>query len=173
MDICSVRHGLKKKIWQSDRILVGFGGEWHVDTAERQEQIKRAAGVLKELLAGKDYFVITTLTGEDIRHIPCERTHMTAPLDVSFTEEEWETYLRWLSFTLNKRTLLLELGEDLLHPNMIRWPFERAAGLNEKAYLYRINQKLPQITEELAGRAVAVRLDSVEFFSVCSEAFKG
>ena len=98
---------------------------------------------------------------------------MTAPLDVSFTDEEWETYLRWLSFTLNKRTLLVELGEDLLHPNMIRWPFERAAGLNEKAYLYRINQKLPQITEELAGRAVAVRLDSVEFFSVCSEAFKG
>lgn len=171
MDADTARREMKEKISRSEKLLVGIGGEWHAGTRERREQIESAAGTLREILTGKDYFVITTLTGEDLQRIPCERTHMTAPLDVSFTEEEWETYLRWLSFTLNKRTLLLELGEGILHPNIIRWPFERTAGLNEKAYLYRINRKLPQITEELAGRAAAIRLDSVEFFSACPKAF--
>ncbi len=90
---------------------------------------------------------------------------MTVPLDVSLTEGEWEAYLKWLSFTLNKRTFILELGEDILHPNVIRWPFERTAGINEKAYLCRINKKLPQITEELAQKAAGFRLDSVELFA--------
>ena len=62
-----------------------------------------------------------------------EKEHMVAPLDVSLTEEQWNGYTGWLAGTLNRTTVLLELGEGFAHPSLIRWPFERTAAINRKA----------------------------------------
>ena len=114
---------------------------------------------------GKDCFVITTLVADALLKRGFEKTHMVAPLDVSLTEEEWDGYMKWLAGTLNRKTVLLELGENFLHPTIIRWPFEKTALINKKAHLYRVHKKFYQITDELKEKATAVQEDSVLFMA--------
>lgn len=75
---------------------------------------------------------------------------------------EWESYRKWLSCTLNKKLLLLEFGTDFTYPQLIRWPFEKTALLNQKAYLIRVQENLSNIPEELKGRAEAIAINSRE-----------
>ncbi len=74
---------------------------------------------------------------------------------------QWERYTRWLAQTLNQDTAILELGVGFQNPGVIRFPFEKAAYFNSKAYLVRVNKNFPQIAGELAGRAKGIREDSV------------
>ena len=76
---------------------------------------------------------------------------------------QWNHYLQWLSATVNRPVLILELGVDLSVPTVVRFPFEKTASFNNKAELIRINARFPQIPEELHGRAVGIRANSVEF----------
>lgn len=77
--------------------------------------------------------------------------------------ENWERYMKWLSGTLNKKLLLLDLGTDFLYPQLIRWAFERTALLNQKSYLIRIHKSLFHIPEELKERAEFIAVNSKEF----------
>lgn len=86
---------------------------------------------------------------------------------------QWERYTHWLARTLNRKTVILELGAGFGNPEVIRFPFEKTAYFNQKAFLYRVNARFPQITEELHGRAKGIQADSVEWltsFSSFSEA---
>lgn len=76
---------------------------------------------------------------------------------------QWAVYTRWLTGTLNKKLLILELGVGFQTPTVVRWPFEKTAFFNQKAYMYRINEKFSQVTVELKDRAKAVTENSVEF----------
>lgn len=78
--------------------------------------------------------------------------------------KSWEKYRMWLTGTLNKKICLLELGVDFKYPSIIRWAFEKVAFINEKAVMVRINEKYPQLTEELQGKAYSYEKNSVEFF---------
>lgn len=81
---------------------------------------------------------------------------------------EWEKYMKWLSGTLNKKLLLLELGVDFIYPQLIRWPFEKTALLNQKAFLVRVHKSLSNIPEELKERAEAITIDSKELLeTIC------
>ncbi|MDE6313954.1 MAG: hypothetical protein K2M46_10135 [Lachnospiraceae bacterium] len=112
------------------------------------------------------------LTLEDITRPTCERCG--APLVFNVVEEKnymeegymksWEKYKMWLIGTLNRKLCLLELGVDFRYPSIIRWAFEKVAFLNEKAVLVRINEKYPQLTEELKGKAYSYHVNSVDFF---------
>lgn len=79
---------------------------------------------------------------------------------------QWKAYQAWLSRTLNKKLLILELGVGFQTPTVIRWPFEKTAFFNQKSHMYRVNKTFYQISEELKGRAVPVEADSMEF--VCN-----
>ena len=79
---------------------------------------------------------------------------------------QWKAYQKWLSGTLNKKLLILELGVGFQTPTVIRWPFEKTVFFNRKAHMYRINEKFYQIAEELKERVVPVAADSMEF--VCN-----
>ena len=81
---------------------------------------------------------------------------------------QWERYTHWLAGTLNRKTVILELGAGFGNPEVIRFPFEKTAYFNQKAFLYRVNARFPQITEELHGRAKGIQADSVEWLSYCS-----
>ena len=61
----------------------------------------------------------------------------------------WEKQRLWLTGTMNKKLLLMELGVSMKFPQIIRWPFERLALLNNKAFLLRVNEKLWQLPEEI------------------------
>jgi len=76
---------------------------------------------------------------------------------------QWNRYKEWLSKTLNRRLVLLELGEGFKTPTVIRWPFEKTAFFNQKSHMYRVNKKFFQISGEIRERAHGVETDSVEF----------
>lgn len=75
----------------------------------------------------------------------------------------WERYTRWLAGTLNRETLILELGVGFGNPGVIRFPFEKLVYFNQKAFLCRVNGRFPQIAKELEGRAEGVKEDSKIF----------
>lgn len=77
--------------------------------------------------------------------------------------KQWEIYLKWLQGTLNKKLLVLELGVGMKFPQVIRWPFEKAAYFNQKAFFCRVNGNLYQLTEELAGKGVGISKNAIEW----------
>ena len=165
MERNEIRQELGERLRDAEKVLVGIGAEWKPADGDREELVKKAARVLSRALEGKDYFVISTLTADALSRLGFEKTHTVAPLDVSLTEEEWDGYMKWLAGTLNRKTVLLELGEGFAHPSLIRWPFEKTAAINRKAYLFRIHEKFYQITDELREKAAAVKADSVGFMA--------
>ena len=98
--------------------------------------------------------------------------HCGAPLTANTVRAEvyieegylpkWQKYKQWQTRTLNRSLLLLELGVGLSYPTVIRWPFEKIAMLNEKAYLLRVHESLSQLPEGLT-RAGRVKENSVDW----------
>jgi len=84
-------------------------------------------------------------------------------------QAQWESYKRWLQKTINKKILLLELGEGFQTPTVIRWAFEKIAFINQKAYFYRVNEKFPQISAELNGKAEGIKENTKDFILSISE----
>lgn len=78
---------------------------------------------------------------------------------------QWKIYLNWLQKTLNKKAVMLELGEDFKNPTVIRWPFEKNTLINQKAVLFRINEEFPQISEEIKDKAFCIKMNSVDFLT--------
>lgn len=163
MEIEKIREELKVKLGDAERVLIGLGAEWKVKEADREELVMNAKESLHELVDGKDYFVISTMSLEELNRLGFESAHTVAPLDVSLTEEQWNGYTDWLSRTLNKKLVILELGEGFMHPSIMRWPFEKTVAINNKAYMFRVHKTFYQISDEIAEKATAVKADSVEF----------
>ena len=80
---------------------------------------------------------------------------------------QWEAYTEWLKLTLNKKLCILELGVGLGMPDIIRWPFEKAAFYNKKADFFRINETLYQMTKDLGDKGVSIAMNSVDFLQSC------
>ncbi|WP_343209559.1 hypothetical protein [Anaerolentibacter hominis] len=77
---------------------------------------------------------------------------------------QWNCYKEWLQHTLNRKLVLVELGENFDQPTVFRWPFEKIAYFNQKAYFVRVNQMLHQIPEEVT-RALAVKANAAEWLT--------
>jgi len=165
MDIEKVYKELNERLAGAERILVGIGAEWKAKDEMRGVEIAEANAKLKHLLEGKDYFVISTLSREELERFGFIHFKTVAPLDETLTEDEWNGYMNWLSRTLNRKLVILELGEGFLQPTLIRWPFEKTVMINQKACMYRVHKTFYQIADEIKERAVAVRMDSVEFMA--------
>ena len=75
----------------------------------------------------------------------------------------WEKHKTWVTGTLNKSLYLLELGVSMRFPQIIRWPFERVALLNNKAFFLRVNEKLPQINADLKNKGKGIGENSVKW----------
>lgn len=76
---------------------------------------------------------------------------------------QWQLYGKWLKGTVNRRLLVLELGVGMRFPTVIRWPFEKAAYFNNKAFFCRVNQKLYQLTEELSGKGAGISQNAIDW----------
>ncbi len=191
---------------------------------QHPEKLKLRFAPLQKLLAGKDSFLISTVTDgllpyagfpTDRMVLPCGREdrlqcsagcqetwyeerelekdweqlsedwlspkgafppcpHCGAPLAFAVREEgiayreegylpDWKRYLDWLSGTLRRKALFLELGENLAQPTVIRWPFEKMTYLNERARLIRVHKTLSQTPVELAGKCLRFAMDPYEW----------
>ena len=160
-----IREELKEKLADAERILIGIGAEWKSGDAEREAMIAKAKDHLLELLKGKDYFVISTMEVDDVARLGFENGHTVVPFDVNLTEESWNNYTNWLSRTLNRKLVILELGEGFMQPTIIRWPFEKTVAINNKACMYRVHKTFYQISDEIKEKATAVKGDSVALFA--------
>lgn len=151
-------------VWENEEYLKGLFLEWESkscleDIYEKKEGIQSWIASLKktrELFprcpvcnARADFNIIT---GKKEQY--CEQGYLS----------EWEKYMKWLSGTLNKKLLLLELGCDFSYPQIIRWAFERTALLNQKAFLVRVHHSLSNIPEEIRERSSAFAVDSRKLF---------
>lgn len=76
---------------------------------------------------------------------------------------QWQKQRLWLTGTLNKKLLVLELGVSLRFPQIVRWPFEKIVEINEKSELIRVNNLIPQLGENVAKRGISINKSSVEW----------
>lgn len=78
----------------------------------------------------------------------------------------WEIYMKWLQGTLNRKLLLLELGVGMKYPSVVRWPFEKVAFFNQKAYFCRIHENLYQLTPELSGKGCGISRNAIDWLKM-------
>lgn len=211
----------------SEQWLLPFLKAFYLKSVPADNQLRLAYENLKELLDGKDYFVVTLQNdgrvydsgleskrivspcgdygfmqcsdncrgtvqeaGEVVERIAKDVLESGKPLDDikqpictecgkkmmlnlhphdKYCEEgymkQWQEYQKWFAGTLNRQILLLELGAGFVLPNIIRWPFEKTAYLNQKAFLCRIHQDLWQLSEEVGQKGCSIKEHSVKFMA--------
>ena len=81
----------------------------------------------------------------------------------------WDKYQQYLSSTLGKNLLILELGVSLDYPTVIRWPFEKVTFINKKAHLIRVHEKLFHHTPEIKVKTDSIQMNSVNYILQESE----
>ena len=77
--------------------------------------------------------------------------------------EAWNRYQIWIQSTMNKKIVILELGEGFQTPTVMRWPFEKLVFFQEKAILYCIHKSLSMVSEKIGERACSIAENSVDF----------
>ncbi|HOO28646.1 MAG TPA: hypothetical protein PLU43_09285 [Lachnospiraceae bacterium] len=95
----------------------------------------------------------------------CENTVKAENYIESGYLPQWNKYIKWLSGTLHKKLCVLELGVLMEFPSVIRWPFEKTVFLNETAFLFRINEQLPQLSVELKEKGMSIACHPILFFA--------
>lgn len=157
MDNSGIIAGIKAAIEDCEMLLVGLGSEWKSATSDDYT-------ALNTILGNHNYFVITSCDDGAIMNSPINKKRITAPFyQQDDGEDQWKLYNRWLQATLNRRLVIVELGEGFASPNFMRWPFENITFINNKAFFYRINGKLPNVPENIKDKSCAIKENSVEF----------
>ena len=148
---------IKEEVKDASLVLVGLGEELSGDMSGFYEAL---AGLLEH----KDYFIVTLKDRKGLEQAGIQAEQITAPVEEPDNQESWDKYLHWLSFTLNQKLCVLELGVGFAHPNLIRFPFEKTVYFNQKARYIRVSEKFPQLSAEIADRGEAVKEDPVTLF---------
>ena len=102
-----------------------------------------------------NYFIVSTDKEGRIRNAGFNERRIVCPANESAAEEEekqWDFYNKWLSSSLAKKLVIIELGEDFSNPNIIRWPFERI-----------VHSTFYQIPKEISDRAFACEMNGAQF----------
>lgn len=125
------------------------------------EHIVEAAAVCESVLAQNDpSLAVCPQCGAPLRfHTVKEEGYLE-----SGYLSQWNKYTRWLSCTLNRKLLILELGVGFQYPQVVRFPFEKTAFYNLKATFVRVNSKFPQLPPELSQRGVSISENPVQLF---------
>ncbi len=157
----------KKDYNEAEMVLIGIGSEFHRDMFDSAEKMKQMLEYYNAILEKKNYFVITSLAQNIFEDTAFNRKRIVNPVmidTVGETEEkQWELYNKWLSWTLNHRLMIIELGEGFNRPNIFRWPFEKILYINQKSVMYRVNHQFYQLPENISERAFSIACTSVEF----------
>ncbi len=147
------------------KVLVGIGKGFSKDCDS--DKLIEYYNKLSKVLDSKDYFVVNITNESYIKKSNIDVQRVTMPLDSEVSEEtgemQWNEYTKWLQQTLNKELLILELGVGFDMPTLVRWPFEKIASLNNKAFLYRVNENFPQLPDDLGEKGVSIK-ESVSGF---------
>jgi len=77
--------------------------------------------------------------------------------------EDWGNYTKWMQSTMNRKVCIIELGEGLQFPTVIRWPFEKMAFINQKSTFVRIHSKLHQLSEEIGDKGHSIDINPIYY----------
>ena len=150
---------LREEVRSANLVLVGLGENLQGDKTSFYQAL---AGLLER----KDYFIVSLSENrKELEAAGLLPEQITVPLSEEEGQESWDRYLRWLSFTLNQKLCILELGAGFAHPELIRFPFEKTCYFNRKSRMFRINRQFPQLTEEIAERGVSIQADPAVFLT--------
>ena len=134
----------------ADMILIGLGSEFKKECDLKFESEKDRLACFDSLakrLEGKNYFFITSLEEDIVKGSNIKETKTVNPV---ITGED-------------KKLLIIELGEDFLRPNLMRWPFERIVMINQKSHLVRVSSKFAQLPEDIGDRAFSISLSPLDY----------
>ncbi len=153
------------KLDNAKMVLIGIGKGF--SKGHDNDKLVEYYNKLVDFLAEKDYFVVNISNENNIKKSNFDMTKVAIPLDEDVPEEDnekqWNEYTKWLQQTLNKDLFLLELGVGFDMPTMVRWPFEKIAKLNNKAFLYRVNENFPQLPDDIGDKGESVKMTVGEF----------
>lgn len=151
------------KLDNANKVLIGIGSG--LDVSKSQDFYDK----LSKLIEGKDYFIVNLSTDNNIKKSPINLDAVAIPLDDSIPIEEnenkWNAYTNWLQTTLNRDMVLIELGVGFDMPTLLRWPFEKIATLNNKAFLYRVNDKFPQLPDNIGQKGESYKISPIDFIN--------
>lgn len=164
-----MKEEIQKILADAQMVLVGIGMDFAPANASA-ESVRSAYDRIRDLIGDKDYFVVTLKTDDIIYESSIEKERIVAPCgsdaagnvvsnenyDESGYLPQWEVYTRWLQGTLNQKICILELGVGFQFPSVIRFPFEKVAYFNQKAFLVRIHPKLAQLTQEIREKGTSI-----------------
>ena len=149
-------------IKSADYVLFGLGKEiYSSDDTEIYDNLKKLFASMEHV----NYFIVSTDKAGTIRNRGFNERRIVCPVNDNNAEEEekqWDFYNKWLSATLAKKLLVIEIGEGFNNPNLIRWPFERIVMINDKAHFYRVHSTFYQIPKEIADKACTMKINSYE-----------
>ena len=159
---------IEKRIETAEFVLIGVGKEFQ-STGENKEKLLQAYAQLEKLIKGKPYFVVTENEDDVIFESELLDFFIAAPFAddsrMQSSEEQWNSYLNWLTATLNHSLCILELGVGFEAPQVIRWPFEKTVAFSLKSVLIRVNGKFPQLSKEISERGISVTQNALDLFS--------
>ena len=141
-----------------DYILIGHGDEALKNNDGNLIDMLNKFG---ELLDKNNYFIISSTKHNYLGESTINPKRMVCPY-INEDEKQWDFYNKWLSATLAKKLLGIEIGEGFNNPNLIRWPFERIVMINDKAHFYRVHSTFYQIPKEIADKACTMKINSYE-----------
>lgn len=84
-------------------------------------------------------------------------------------QEKWNSYTKWLQQTVNKKLCIVELGAGMMFAGVLRFRFEKIAGLNRKACMVRVHRNLYQFPKEIGERGVGISQNAVDFMAGISK----
>ena len=130
-----------------------------------------------EFLAKLDACFIQSNAGAELTESFCEICGKPMVLNSLYAEKydeagylaDWEVYTKWLQGTLNRKLCILELGSGMMFANVLRFRFEKIAGLNQKSTLIRVHKNLYQLPEEVSKRGVGIAKDAMVFMAEMPE----
>lgn len=168
---------ISQTAWKTGRLVMPCGAAVKKQCAEgcegvleeiTREDARRLRTAFEKLYAGQSMGEMSCLLGK------CPVCGSSMVLNNIYAEnynengylEQWQVYMKWLQGTIHKKLLVLELGVGMRFPKVIRWPFEKVAYFNNKAYFYRVNKKIYQLTEELSGKGMGISQNAIEWLCV-------
>lgn len=147
---------LYNDILNYDFILFGFGSEIN---SQDIQSLGCTLDDLSRIIEHKNYFIVSSGKSNILCDLKLNKKRIAYPYLADKDENEskqWDLYNKWLSATMGKKLLLVELGEGFNNPNIIRWPFERITMINNSAKMYRSHSTFYQIPKELNEKAVTI-----------------
>ena len=102
-----------------DSILLGFGTEL---LKYKNDGIDDVLACLAKYLEHKNYFIISSVKDDILRNSELNQKRIVCPYlgetDKTNEDKQWDLYNKWLSGTLAKKLLVVELGEGFNNPNL-------------------------------------------------------